>query len=271
MEADMATWMKIGSRAGVCGCAAAGLVGCAGGVHGPGTVFEVADMRTPVQMSMRGESLAALEARMNMESANLANVDTPGYKAGVVVQETGGDAGPRVAGVMRDMSAGAPMRWLGGVDSLGLMISGEGFFQIEVEGGSFAYTRDGRFTLSADGEIVTAAGGHRLQPPIAVPTGWVMLGCDAQGYVTVQMPGEKEPGLIGQIALVRFASAQGLMTTNGVRFMESAASGPPIMGQPGENGFGELVTGMCEGSNVDPEAVGVEVKRIRIARSFWGE
>ena len=55
----------------------------------------------------------------------------------------------------------------------------------------------------------------------------------------------------GQIQLANFNNPAGLIAAGGNLFHESAASGAPIMGIPGEGALGSVVAGFLEGSNVD--------------------
>lgn len=55
----------------------------------------------------------------------------------------------------------------------------------------------------------------------------------------------------GQIALANFRNVQGLSPLGGSMYAESAASGQPVPGSPGEGNFGALRSGSLEESNVD--------------------
>ncbi len=55
----------------------------------------------------------------------------------------------------------------------------------------------------------------------------------------------------GQIALVNFRNAQGLVPTGGGNWQASFASGEPLRGEPGSGNFGALRSGALEDSNVD--------------------
>jgi flagellar hook protein FlgE len=55
----------------------------------------------------------------------------------------------------------------------------------------------------------------------------------------------------GQVALVNFRNAQGLSPTGSGYWVETAASGQPVHGAPGEGTFGQLRSGALEESNVD--------------------
>ena len=51
---------------------------------------------------------------------------------------------------------------------LDMAIAGDGFFQVTLDDGSFAYTRDGSWQMDANGQLVTS-DGYQLQPPITIP------------------------------------------------------------------------------------------------------
>jgi flagellar hook protein FlgE len=55
----------------------------------------------------------------------------------------------------------------------------------------------------------------------------------------------------GQIALATFANMQGLSPLGGNQWVESSASGNPLMGAPGSSNLGFLQSGAVEESNVD--------------------
>jgi len=104
-------------------------------------------------------------ARLNCASHNVANVNTPGFKAGLLHFLEGNVAGGISEGnpiqkpaTAVDYSPGI-MRKTGNV--LDLAINGEGFFAVQTKDG-IVYTRDGRFTLNKDGELVTQAGDYVL-------------------------------------------------------------------------------------------------------------
>ncbi len=132
---------------------------------------------------------------------------------------------------------------------LDLAIQGEGFFQVRKSDGTFAYTRDGSFKLNADGRLVTASG-YILEPGIALNAEITNLGIGKDGTVVAQeLGGAAVP--IGNIELARFMNNGGLVALGDNLYAESTASGQPIIGNPGQNGFGEIQQGYLESSNVD--------------------
>jgi flagellar basal-body rod protein FlgG len=129
-------------------------------------------------------------------------------------------------------------------------ISGEGYFRIQLPNGGDAYTRAGNFSLSPEGELVTSEG-YRVEPGIVVPVEARQMVINQQGQVQVLLDGEAEPQVVGQLELVIFANEAGLEQIGGNLLLESAASGAPQPGVPGDPGFGLIRQGFIESSNVD--------------------
>lgn len=243
-----------------------------------------------ISLQSAASALSALNTAMDVTANNLANINTPGFKASRAnfqdliyiekaqpgVRNANNDQRPtglfvglgtKVSGTQFDFKPGSPQQ--GG--PLDLMIDGEGFFRVSVQDsigpGGYAYTRDGQFTLNSDGEMVlTNDEGRRLDPPITITGEVLNVSIDSTGQVFVARPGQAEPELVGQLTLTRFVNPTGLRASGENLFTETAASGPPIEGNPGENGFGQLKQGLVEGSNVDPTTE--LVKMIQIQRAF---
>ena len=68
------------------------------------------------------------------------------------------------------------------------------------------------------------------------------------GQVTVQGNGGSSSF---RLTLARFANASGLRSLGGNLYEETAASGTPELGQPGEQGYGSIMQGYIESSNVN--------------------
>jgi flagellar basal-body rod protein FlgF/flagellar basal-body rod protein FlgG len=135
--------------------------------------------------------LVARTQALDTAAANLANAQTPGYRAereffrsfllgpdaadsqlGHTVNNYGLLGGDRLS-----MSQGA-LQQTG--NSLDLAIEGEGFFAIQTAHG-LRFTRDGSFHRSQRGMLVTANGEPVLSvadKPISVPPGEVSVGAD---------------------------------------------------------------------------------------------
>lgn len=134
-------------------------------------------------------------------------------------------------------------------NQLNVAIKGDGFFQILLPDGSLAYTRDGSFEVDSNGNIVTHSG-FLLEPQITIPPETVNLEINQEGIVTAQLP-DGTLNQLGQIQLVNFINPAGLQDLGSNLFRETAASGAPIVGNPGQNGTGFLEQGFIETSNVN--------------------
>ena len=214
--------------------------------------------------------LAAQDMQLTTISNNLANASTTGYKRDRVVfedllyqivRQPGAQAteesqlpsglqlgtGVRVAGTQKQFTYGS----LQITDqSLDLAIDGRGFFQIQQPDGAISYTRAGQLHLSGDGEVVTA-NGLLLEPSITLPPNADRLTIGTDGIVSAFIPGIPAPQILGNIQTVDFVNPAGLQAIGSNLFLETASSGDPITGTPGENGLGQVKQGMLENSNVD--------------------
>ncbi len=131
-----------------------------------------------------------------------------------------------------------------------LAIRGPGYFRIELPNGEEAYTRDGTFGLSPQGEIVTA-DGFRLLPGVVIPQAARDVTINANGEVLVKLDGQIAPQNVGQITLAIFANEAGLEAIGDNLLLETPASGAPQVGVPGSPGFGNVLQGFIETSNVN--------------------
>ena len=200
---------------------------------------------------------------------NLANVNTAGYKkskvefqdliyqtlraAGVssfqgvmVPTELQVGHGVRPVAVQKNFSQG---NVLVTENPLDLAIMGNGFFQIIQPDGTIAYTRDGTFKMNDEGAIVTSDGLF-LEPEISLPEDTTSISISADGIVSVMVVGSNEPSELGMIEMAKFINPGGLKSIGQNLFMSTIASGDPILGSPGSEGFGQLNQGYIEGSNV---------------------
>lgn len=131
-----------------------------------------------------------------------------------------------------------------------IAIQGNGYFQIRLPSGETAYTRAGSFQLSPTGQIVTADGNVVL-PGITIPNNATDVTINASGQVLVKTPGTVTPTSVGQLQLAVFANEAGLNPIGDNLLMETPASGSPVTGLPGADGFGTVRQGFLETSNVN--------------------
>lgn len=214
--------------------------------------------------------LDAQNERMRVIANNLANVNTTGFKRDRAQFDTlayqqitapGAQAtdqnkyatglnlgsGVQIMGTARIDTQGS-MQVTG--NSLDLAIQGSGFFQVLRPDGSTGYTRDGSFSRTADGTLVTT-DGMPLQPPIQVPDGATSITIGPDGTVSATLQGQTAPSTVGKIQTVRFMNPSGLQADGGNLLSETAASGAPQVGDPGTDGRGTVSQGSLEASNVD--------------------
>ncbi|MBL4697306.1 MAG: flagellar basal-body rod protein FlgG [Phycisphaerales bacterium] len=244
-----------------------------------------------IAMQSAASGLRALDTRLDVIANNLANVNTEGFKSSRVnfedllyiersqpgVENSNGDRKPtglyvglgvRASGTQQDFSQGAPTP---GTSPLDMMIEGRGFFKVAVETdfgeGGFAYTRAGNFTLNSNGSLVLAnSDGRLLDPEITLPDNAKNFDVDRSGKVTYTLPGVADPVEAGIINISVFINPAGLTQAGSNLWVQSAASGPPIEGQPGTQNFGTILGRSLEGSNVDPARELIEL--IRTQRAF---
>ena len=184
----------------------------------------------------------AINMAMDVTAHNIANFKTTGFKkARVHIQD----------GRITD----APLIWKQGRSvitniPLDLVIDGDGFFQIRQPNGDIAYTRNGSLHLNSDGTVVTSERGM-LEPQICIPQDQSSIIINSDGTVEVMQSGNSQPQQVGQIELTRFQNPSGLKSIGPTLFVETAASGQPMVTHPGENGAGKILQGFLEDSNVE--------------------
>lgn len=211
----------------------------------------------------------AQQAHVDAIANNLANVNTLGFKktrvsfSDMVVSGTlvAGRPGAGEADAFVNASTGAGVQavafarvFAGGevkkTDApLDVAIAGDGFLELAMPDGSRAYARGGSLKVNADGLLATQAG-IPLKPNLAVPDNAEAILISAAGRVQARVPGQVAPVDLGQLELVRFANAQGLLAQGGNVYRSTEASGDAIGGRAGEYGMGTLAQGFLEGSNV---------------------
>lgn len=131
-----------------------------------------------------------------------------------------------------------------------LAIQGKGYFQVEMPSGDIAYTRDGTFQLNAAGQIVTH-DGYLVQPGIAVPQDAIDVTINQSGEVLAKVDGQVDLQNVGQLEIATFPNEAGLEALGGNLLQETPASGAPVVSSPQQTGFGTVLQGFLETSNVN--------------------
>jgi flagellar basal-body rod protein FlgG len=133
-------------------------------------------------------------------------------------------------------------------EKLDIAIQGEGFIEVQRPDGTIGYTRDGSLKLSPSGQVTTNDGMPILSGFQPIPPGATSVNMAENGEVTVQSSSGNQTF---RLTLTRFANPSGLRSLGGNLYEETPASGAPEVGQPGEQGFGNILQGYIETSNVN--------------------
>src|ERR1700742_1351395 len=197
--------------------------------------------------------MAAQELSVQVIANNIANLQTTGYKKQTAsfqdliyqhIRRVGAQSsdqgtilpvgvdiggGVKTAGTPRSMTQGTLSQTGNDLD---VAITGEGFFKILMPDGTFQYTRDGTFSMDATGRIVTALG-NPVQPTITIPNNASGITINAQGQVSVTLPGSTTSSILGQIGLTRFINKAGLQPVGNNQYTDPPSSGPPQDGLAG--------------------------------------
>lgn len=209
-------------------------------------------------LNIAAGGLLAGQAYVDVISANIANVNTNGYKRArldfqeLLTRLNGGDmarTGVWPAQVTHLFEQGALRS---SANPLDLAIEGEGFFMLRLPDGRTAYTRDGSFHRDANGTIVNADGFPLIYEG-GIPEGALELHVNPDGSLMarVETANGQEWQQVGTIRLARFINPAGLLTEAHNLFLPTAASGAAQVGTPGQEGLGEIIGGALEGSNTD--------------------
>lgn len=204
-------------------------------------------------------ALVARTQALDTIANNLANVSTNGFKAShnvfgamlassgnpalSVLNEDANDYGI-LSGNQLDTSQGSLVSTGNNLD---LAIEGPAYFQVQGPGTSSLYTRGGSFQISAQGQVVTAAGDPVLgenNKPIQVPPGALTISGDG----TMSVDG----AIAGKLKLVEFGPNANLQSVGGSYY---SVSGDP--GAPAKNSA--IHQGTLESSNVNPVTSTIEL------------
>jgi len=172
--------------------------------------------------------MQAQQTQLDVISHNLANVSTAGFKRGTALfedlmyqnlRQVGGNTaeqsqlptglqlglGVRTVATARTYTQGN-LQQTG--NNLDVAINGDGFFQIEMPDGTTAYTRDGSFKLTAQGELVTNSG-HRVLGGVTIPADARSVTIGTNGLVEVVVGSNPRPQPAGTIELASFVNRPG--------------------------------------------------------------
>ncbi len=223
-------------------------------------------------LSIAAAGMAAQETNVEVIANNVANINTTGFKRARaeftdLLYQTERSAGTPNRGDDSEVPEGNPvglgvrlaairhLHMQGALartsNKFDLALNGRGWFQIAGDNGETLYTRAGAFNKNANGQLVNV-DGLVVTPEITVPNDASEVIVNQAGIVYARIGATGLLQQLGQITLANFANEAGLDPLGGNLFRETAASGSPIVGIPGEDGYAVMQQGYLENSNVDP-------------------
>jgi flagellar basal-body rod protein FlgG len=218
--------------------------------------------------------MTALETKLDTIANNLANINTTAFKRGrcnfedlfyrtytlpgsqdglgnptAVGIQVG--LGSRVQSIQTDFTQG---NFINTNKQLDLAIEGQGLFQVQDPSGQILYTRAGNLNINANGQLVigSASDGRLIEPNISIPQDTTGIVVSPEGIVQIQQFGNPQLSQVGQLQLAQFINYEGLLKLGENLYAQTNGSGPPIIGNPGQNGLGVLRQNYLEASNVEP-------------------
>jgi flagellar basal-body rod protein FlgG len=218
--------------------------------------------------------MQALETKLDVIANNMANINTTAFKKDRANFEDlfyrqyrlpgaeDGDGnrtstgievglGVRVGSTQTNYEQGAFETTSNPLD---MAIEGDGFFRLIDPNGDFFYTRAGNFGVNANGALVigSAVNGYLEASGITIPQEAVDIVVSPDGQVQIRTQDSPTLQNIGQIQLAKFINPDGLMKLGDNLYKETDASSTPQLGNPGQEGFGQIRQGFLEASNVEP-------------------
>lgn len=190
--------------------------------------------------------MAAQQLRLQLQSENLANADSPGYRREALAvrlseaRETG--APPPAVLPVHSRIDETPGRLQATGNPLDLALEGDGYFAIDTPDG-VRYTRNGSFQLDPTGVLVTP-DGH----PVLGEAGPLIL---PDGPISVTPEGQVESGgaVVGRLRIGDFPGNDAMRKAGNGRF--GPANPEAVEARPARV---NVVQGSLEGANVEPVA-----------------
>lgn len=214
--------------------------------------------------------MSAQNLNMDVIANNLANVSTTGFKKSradfqdllyqimkVPGSPTSADTrsptgiqvglGVKPAAVTKVFTEGDIVQTENPLD---VAIEGSGFFQVELPDGNTAFTRAGNLKLDGDGRMTTS-DGFPIQPEIVIPEDAREVTISQNGLVSALVGADTVSTELGNIELADFVNEAGLIALGRNLFRETDSSDVATLGEPGSDGYGTLLQGYVENSNVN--------------------
>ena len=213
--------------------------------------------------------MMAQQINQDVVANNLANVQTPGFKASraefqdlmyqISRQAGAGTTSGTALPLGMEVGLGSKLTSIQKIFTQGdyqqtgnrfdWAIEGDGFFQTDDGNGKTLYTRAGSWKISKDLFLVNSEG-LKLTPEVSVPAGTVTFTVDAGGTWTAK---DKAGTTLssGRLELAKFANPAGLTNLGRNLYAKTDGSGEPVTGNPDTEGFGTISQTFLEMSNVN--------------------
>ena len=211
--------------------------------------------------------LRSFSTAMTVVSDNIANAGSTGFKANEIrfadlvssnystissyTDREG--SGSRALAILTDFGQGPIINTSNWSD---VAINGEGFFKVQdPNSNKIYYTRDGSFHIDKDGYLVNSMGMRVVDQsgqPISLgnPQDYASFSIDVNGKISA-IRNDNTIEEKGQIGLFRFPDPNGLRRVGNNLWEITPLAGDEIAGNPGDAGFGTIMSFAIEGSNVD--------------------
>jgi len=188
--------------------------------------------------------LSALQEHMNLIANNIANINTPGYKANKILFSEYLD---RPKGMNETMSMvldygdyrvkdNGPIKRTG--NQLDVALEGQGFLGVQAPDGTVMYTRNGSFSLNASRQLVTQQGFPVVDEggqPISIPEGQNDIAIDEKGSLSANN------STIGTLMVKEFNNIDTLQPVGNSLYKTTEAGAPSTKTR--------VIQGAIEGSN----------------------
>jgi flagellar basal-body rod protein FlgF len=196
-------------------------------------------------------AMRASQARQTATANNIANAQTPGFRADMAEVQAlwlrGDGAAARAPAseevIAADMRAGTIIATGRALD---VAAGGDAMFVVQAADGDEAYTRRGDFQLSASG-LLTTGDGHPVigtgGPVVLPPADQVMI--DGQGHISIVAAGG-DPTRPQEVATLKLASPKGSDAVKGLDGLFRVRGGGILPDDP----TAHVTSGHLEGSNV---------------------
>jgi flagellar basal-body rod protein FlgG len=222
--------------------------------------------------------MAVQQTQLETVANNIANVGTTGFKRNEAAFEdlfyqeltNGGKSagapgmsvgsGARLSSLQKDHREGSMSQT---DNALHVAIQGNGYLEVTTPDGESMFTRDGRFTLDADGTLMSQ-GGYPVAGNILIPPDAASVEITRDGTLRAVLAGDIQPTVLGQLEVVDFTNRGGLRAIGGNMYQQSEQSGEATIVEMGPRNA--VVQGFLEDSNVD--IAGELVKMILTQRAY---